>query len=57
LPEKNWKMKKLNKKGFSMVELLAVITILGILSTISIISVQRILARAKEEFYDKQRKK
>lgn len=49
-------MKKLNKKGFSMVELLAVITILGILSTISIISVQRILARAKEEFYDKQRK-
>lgn len=49
-------MKKINKKGFSMVELLAVITILGILSTISIVSVQRILDRAKDEYYDKQRK-
>lgn len=49
-------MKKINKKGFSMVELLAVITILGILSTISIVSVQRILERAKDEYYDKQRK-
>lgn len=35
-------MKKINKKGFSMVELLAVITILGILAAISIVSVQRI---------------
>lgn len=48
-------MKKINKKGFSMVELLAVITILGILAAISIISVQRILEKAKNEYYQKQK--
>ena len=48
-------MKKINKKGFSMVELLAVITILGILAAISIVSVQRILEKAKDEYYQKQK--
>ena len=47
--------KKVRKKnGFTMVELLAVIVILGILATISIVSVQRLLAKAKIEYYKSQ---
>ena len=38
-------MKRLNKKGFSMVELLAVIVILGILGTMAIVSISAILNR------------
>ena len=47
-------MKKNKKKvkGFSLVELLAVITILGILTLISVLSIQRIIVKAKEEYYN-----
>ena len=42
-------MKKLNKKGFTMVELLAVITILGIISGIAIISVSGYLTSTRQK--------
>ena len=32
-------MKKMNSKGFTMIELLAVITIMGILTTIAVIAI------------------
>lgn len=48
-------LKRLNtKRGFTMVELLAVIVILGILTTISIAAIQRIIASAKEKYYESQ---
>ncbi|MDO4995751.1 MAG: type II secretion system protein [Bacilli bacterium] len=47
-------MKKINKKAFTMVELLAVIVILGILSIISVTAVQGIIAKAKERYYKSQ---
>ena len=47
-------MKKKNNKGFSMVELLAVIVILGILATISIAAIQGIISRAKVKYYKTQ---
>ena len=40
-----------DNKGFSMVELLAVVAILGILSTIGITAVSNILEKAHEEYY------
>ena len=46
-------MSKKNK-GFTMVELLAVIVILGILSIISVTAVQGIIAKAKERYYKSQ---
>ena len=42
---------KLNKKGFSMVEIIATVAILGILSLIGIVSVNSIIERGKEEHY------
>ncbi len=45
---------KRNKKGFTMLELLAVIVILGIVATISIVSVQRLLVKAKAQYYKSQ---
>ena len=48
------RIKKLNKKGFTMVELLAVIVILGILAIISVAAVQGIIAKAKERYYKSQ---
>ena len=47
-------MRKLNKKGFSMVELLATIVILGILATVSIAAIQGIISKAKERYYKTQ---
>ena len=38
---------KLNKKGFSMVEIIATVAILGILSVIGVISVNGIIERGK----------
>ena len=49
-------MKRLNKKGFSMVELLAVIVILGILGTMAIVSISAILNRAEKNHYKTQEK-
>ena len=48
------RVRKLNKKGFTMVELLAVIVILGILAIISVAAVQGIIAKAKERYYKSQ---
>lgn len=42
---------KLNKKGFSMVEIIATVAILGILSVIGVISVNGIIERGKKEHY------
>lgn len=42
------------KKGFTMVELLGTIVILGILTTISILGIQRLLSTAKEKYYESQ---
>ena len=44
-------MKKINKKGFSLVELLAVIAILGILSGVAIIAYNRYTSRARNDSY------
>lgn len=43
---------RLNKKGFTLVEILAAIVILGILMGIAIVSVSSILSNSKEGFYD-----
>ena len=40
-------MNMLNKKGFTLVELLAVITILGIISTIAVISIDAMMEEAQ----------
>ena len=50
------KEKYLNRNGFSMVELLAVIVILGILGTIAIVSISTILTRAEKNHYKTQEK-
>ena len=41
----------MNRKGFTLVEILGTITILGIISSIAIISITRILYNAKVEYY------
>lgn len=43
---------KLNKKGFTLVEILTVILILGILMGLAVVSVSRMLQTAKEDYYD-----
>ena len=49
------KMKKLeHKRGFTMIELLAVIIILGILSIISIAAVQSLIEKAERKYYASQ---
>lgn len=49
-------MDKKNKtKGFSLVEILAAIVILGLLSTIAIASVNYILQKAEKEYYKSQK--
>lgn len=47
---------KLNKKGFSMVEIIATVAILGILSVIGIVSVNSIIERGKQEHYESAEK-
>ncbi len=41
----------MNRKGFTLVELLATITILGILATISVVAVGGIIHKSKVEYY------
>ena len=49
-------MNKIDKnKGFSLVEILAAIVILGLLSTIAIVSVNYILQKAEKEYYKSQK--
>lgn len=45
-------MRKMNKKGFTLVELLAVITILGILMGITVGAVSIYLKRSKDQAYE-----
>lgn len=45
-------MVKLNKKGFTLVEILATIVILGILMGVAIVSISYILSRSKSSFYE-----
>ncbi len=45
-------MKKLNNKGYNLMELLAVVAILGILSTIGMIAYNGYLKDSREEAYD-----
>ena len=42
----------MNKKGMTLVELLAVITILGILSSMAVVAFSWIINRAHDEYYD-----
>lgn len=42
------------KKGFTLVELLAVIVIIGVLSTIAVYATGRIQDRMKKHYYDSQ---
>lgn len=46
--------KIMNQKGFSLIELLAAVTILGILTVIAIGSVTKVLESARKEFYKSQ---
>ena len=44
-------MKKLNKKGFTLVELLAVITIMGILMIVAVPAVQRTIRNTRYKYF------
>ena len=46
-------MKKLNNKGFTLLEILAVVVILGILIAIMIPSVNHLIEKNKQDNYDK----
>ena len=54
MKKNNKKSKLLNNKGFSMIEILAVVVILAVVSTIGIVSVTRIVDASKKHFYDSQ---
>ena len=47
---------KLNNKGFSLIEILAVVVIVAVVSTIGIVSVRRLIDNSKRHFYDTQEK-
>ena len=47
-------MVKIKDKGFTLVELLATIIILGLLTTIAYVSVTKILDRGNDSYYDSQ---
>ena len=43
--------KKLNKKGFTLVEIIGVVAILGIVSVVGLVSVNSIIQKGKQEHY------
>ena len=49
-------MRRLNKRGFTMVELLATIVIIGILGTVGIVGVTKSIKSAKDRYYVAQNK-
>ena len=49
-------MKKLNTKGFTMVELLATVTILGIIMTVTIGSAIKLIQQARDDSMEQQQK-
>ncbi len=48
-------MKVMNNKAFTMIEILAAVTILGIIMTVAIMSIGRILEKSKNEYYKNQK--
>lgn len=44
-------MKKINNKGFSLIEVLAVVVILGIVMSISIISIRSVINKSHDEYF------
>ena len=48
-------MKEKNNRGFSLVELLATVVILGILSAVAIVGVNSIIKSAEKKHYDTQK--
>ena len=40
-----------NKKGFTLIEILAAVTILGVLSIVAVVSVNKIIQKAKQNHY------
>ena len=45
------KNKKISQRGFTLIEILAAITILGILTAIAVVSVTKIIENGKEKHY------
>ena len=48
-------VKKMNKKGFTMMELLSAVIILGLLSIVAIIAINRIMDSGRRNYYEQQR--
>lgn len=48
--------KKKNKNGFTMIEVLAVVTILGIVSVIGVVAVSSMIKKGNENYYESQKK-
>ena len=46
----------MNKKGFTLVELIAVIVIIGILGSVAVISVSSLMNKFREDYYKKLEK-
>jgi type IV pilus assembly protein PilA len=44
-------MKKLNQKGFTLIEMLAILVILGIVSAIAVVSISRVMADARDRAF------
>ena len=50
------RIKKTKQNGFTMVEVLAVVTILGIISVIAIVAVNGMIKKGNENYYETQKK-